>query len=143
MKLLSLAWAAMALSVFRPATGAAESAERFLRDFFQHRGLTNHSTANIPHIVNGVTNSFRAVRFPTNAFGVLTNGSTGLFFPTNRVLSLPAAKSLAPGVYKTEPFACIVVVPGPHPDERMVVNPGKAETKMPMIEPPLKFVPLK
>jgi len=47
----------------------------------------------------------------------------------------------APGVYKTEPFACIVAVPGPTPDDRMVMLPANPDQKMPILRPSLRFVP--
>jgi len=144
MKRLSLACVTRAIWLFRPASGVAELREPIVSDFLQECVLTNPATASTPLITAGVTNTLPLNQFvfPTNLFAMATNGSTLLFFGTNRVLSLPTAGSPARGVWKTEPFACIVLVPGPHPDDRMAVNPGKAETKMPVIKPSLKFVPL-
>jgi hypothetical protein len=45
------------------------------------------------------------------------------------------------GVYRTEPYSCIVVVPGPHPDDRCIVNPGSGHYSMPIIKPDLRFIP--
>ena len=48
---------------------------------------------------------------------------------------------LAPGIYQTAPYAGIVVVPGPHSDDRAVIQPQERVSKMPVIKPPLEFVP--
>ncbi len=48
---------------------------------------------------------------------------------------------LAPGVYETKPFSCIVVAPGPHPDDKMV-KPA-APLEMPTAKPDLQFIPRK
>src|ERR1035441_3811796 len=55
----------------------------------------------------------------------------------------PRAVSPTPpaGVYKTSPYSCIVVVPGPHPDDRCVVKPSGVESAMPIIRPDLRFIP--
>ena len=55
----------------------------------------------------------------------------------------PRAVSASPpaGVYRTVPYSCIVVVPGPHPDDRCVVNPRGMESAMPIIRPDLSFIP--
>lgn len=48
---------------------------------------------------------------------------------------------LKPGVYETWPYTCIVVVPGPHPDDKsMVPSTGDG---MPVIKPDLRFIPRK
>lgn len=49
----------------------------------------------------------------------------------------------APGVYETKPFACIVVVPGPFPDDKMAKGRygSDAPLAMPSIEPDLRFIP--
>ncbi len=47
-----------------------------------------------------------------------------------------------PGVYKTEPYACIVVVPDKCPDDRSVVAPAERGSAMPVIKPELRFTPL-
>jgi len=44
-----------------------------------------------------------------------------------------------PGVYKTEPYSMIVRVPGPHPDDKMIV--GGPELKMRQMQPGLRFIP--
>jgi len=48
----------------------------------------------------------------------------------------------APGVYKTEPFTCIVVVPSSNHDDRMVIGPANTDQQMSIIPPDLRFVPL-
>jgi hypothetical protein len=53
------------------------------------------------------------------------------------------SNSLTPGVYMTEPYACIVVVPGHHLDDAIAVNPTQKTAPMPVIKPELHFIPLK
>ena len=47
------------------------------------------------------------------------------------------------GVYKTAPFACIVVVPGKHADDRSVLKPTEVDSAMPVIKPELRFIPVR
>jgi hypothetical protein len=54
----------------------------------------------------------------------------------------PPSWPLAPGVYKTAPFACIVIVPGKNPDDRCVIVPGECDPRMPVVKPELRFIPL-
>jgi hypothetical protein len=49
---------------------------------------------------------------------------------------------LPAGVYKTLPYTCIVVVPGPCPDDRFLVKPPGGECPMPIIRPDVQFIPL-
>jgi hypothetical protein len=48
----------------------------------------------------------------------------------------------APGVYKTEPYACIVIVPGEHPDDKCVIHPPEPVPNMPVVKPELRFIPV-
>jgi hypothetical protein len=83
-----------------------------------------------------------------------TNLLTPLFAsgwqPQFEVPSVPQPARLQPslslgqlpaGVYKTLPYTCIVVVPGPCPDERFFVKPPGGECPMPMIRPDVQFIP--
>ncbi len=47
----------------------------------------------------------------------------------------------APGLYKTEPFSCLVLVPGPHPDDRALAPGAAVDPKMPIVKPELRLVP--
>ena len=53
----------------------------------------------------------------------------------------PFASPVAPGVYRTFPYTCIVVVPGPHPDDACIVKPGNVDPSMPIVKPDLQFIP--
>lgn len=51
---------------------------------------------------------------------------------------------LKPGVYRTEPFSCLVIVPRSDLDPNGVIGIEKApEWYTPVIKPPLRFVPWK
>ncbi len=54
----------------------------------------------------------------------------------------PAPGSPRPGVYRTAPYTCIVIVPGAHPDDKSIITPSAPVAKMPMIKPELKFIPI-
>jgi hypothetical protein len=57
-----------------------------------------------------------------------------------------AAKSSAllpePGVYKTTPYTCIVIVPGKNSDDCCMLRPAEHGSAMPVIKPDLRFIPL-
>jgi hypothetical protein len=61
--------------------------------------------------------------------------------PTPRLHSPTAPPIITPGVYKTAPYSCIVVVPGPQLDDKCIVNPGGGNSPMPIIKPDLHFIP--
>jgi hypothetical protein len=61
--------------------------------------------------------------------------------PTALPGSTSASPTIRPGVYKTFPYSCIVVVPGPHPDDRCIVRPPSVDSSMPIIKPELQFTP--
>ena len=61
--------------------------------------------------------------------------------PSARPISPSAPAALPPGVYRTVPYSCIVVVPGPHPDDRCIVRPGGGDSSMPVVKPELRFIP--
>jgi hypothetical protein len=56
-------------------------------------------------------------------------------------ISPSAPATVPPGVYRTVPYSCIVVVPGPHPDDRCIVRPPDVDFSMPIIKPELQFIP--
>ena len=49
---------------------------------------------------------------------------------------------LDPGVYTTQPFACIVAVPPEHLDGSIAVSPTEGASNMPTLNPELHFIPL-
>jgi hypothetical protein len=59
------------------------------------------------------------------------------------VLSLGAAweQPLKPGLYKTEPFAGLVLVPNVQGDARAVVKPKEPSPPMPVVKPDLRIFP--
>jgi hypothetical protein len=57
-------------------------------------------------------------------------------------ITKPLPSLPTPGVYKTAPFTCIVVVPGKHADDRSTVKPTEVDSAMPVVKPELRFIPL-
>ena len=49
--------------------------------------------------------------------------------------------NLQPGVYETRPFTCIVVVPGNHLDDKMIIGGKGNQPSMPIKTPGLEFIP--
>ncbi|MCX6929348.1 MAG: hypothetical protein NT154_39925 [Verrucomicrobia bacterium] len=68
----------------------------------------------------------------------------GVYQParSNSMVLLPVQSNLPAGVYRTVPYSCIVVVPGPHPDDRCVIKPDNGDFPMPIIKPDSRFIPL-
>lgn len=83
------------------------------------------------------------VQAPAFAFALKPELKVQIVAPSNH-LSLPSLpRNIPAGVYKTVPYSCIVVVPGPYPDDRCVVRPGGGDFSMPIIKPDLRFIPLR
>ena len=59
----------------------------------------------------------------------------------NPVVVPSAPSAVPPGVYRTAPYNCIVVIPGPQLDDKCIVNPGGGNDPMPVIKPDLQFIP--
>ena len=91
---------------------------------------------------------FRFYPWPSGAHpahpAVPLTGYTNLYWLL-RSNSIPVPSpptNLPPGVYRTVPYSCIVLVPGPHPDDKCIVNPGPWDSSMPIVRPDLHFIPL-
>ncbi len=84
----------------------------------------------------GLTNS---LPFPGPLL-VLSNHPTSLFAKPGRSRLVPP-RAPAPGVYLAKPYSMIVVVPGPHPDDKCIVSPSGPVAPMPVIPPELHLVP--
>jgi hypothetical protein len=90
------------------------------------------------------------VVIPTSGSNLLLLASAPAHKPAYSVPVLPSAvrphpPSVSPtipaGVYRTVPYGCIVVVPGPHPDDRCIFGKGTGESSMPIIKPDLRVIP--
>jgi hypothetical protein len=46
-----------------------------------------------------------------------------------------------PGIYLSEPYACIVVVPGAQADDGALIPPPEQVPPMPVVRPELRWVP--
>lgn len=81
----------------------------------------------------------------TNAPGVPFYGLPGqpLFRSDKRLNAnrLLAQNQPAPGLYKSEPYTCLVLVPGAHPDDQALVTPAPVSPRMPQTAPDLQLVP--
>ncbi len=66
-----------------------------------------------------------------------------------RLFNLPpgGARLPAPGLYKSEPYTCLILVPGKHPDDKALkgglqsTNLVPAPAPMPGKVPELRFIP--
>lgn len=72
---------------------------------------------------------------PLNLARSYALGRSNLFVVT------PGNGAPAPGVYKTAPYSCLVVVPGPMLDDKCMVDTGGGHSSMPTIRPELQFLP--
>jgi hypothetical protein len=79
-----------------------------------------------------------AVPFPTQGIETWFQTKSNLESVKSYSPDLPK-----PGVYRTTPFACIVIVPANHLDDPMAVRPAETACPMPMLKPELRFIPLR
>jgi hypothetical protein len=83
--------------------------------------------------------------FGSNGNGLTLTNLPALNFKADKVPfdgKLSPQDHLKPGVYKTSPYTCLVLIPGPQPDDCSVHGPGGTGVeKMPTIKPELKFIP--
>ena len=92
---------------------------------------------------------------PANANRTAVMLKTGRLVPAVRALKPLGTNSPAlftivtnaspfpkPGLYKTEPYAGIVIVPEAYLDDRALINPAQGELNMPVVQPELRFQPL-
>src|SRR5215471_6599865 len=132
MRLKSLMVAAGCIPMFWSIHSAGQSA-------------TNHTVFTLTNSASGpATRILRSTNgnviiISTNAFGSVS-GHTFRAQPRD---SRPSSSAPLPGVYKTEPYACIVIVPGGHPDDQSVIHPPDPAPNMPVLKPELRFVPLR
>ncbi len=100
--------------------------------------------------------------FPFQAPGLTRSNAPALILPTNgpqlflprrRPATGPLSSLPKPGVYKSVPYTCIVVVPPPHPDDQGILGPlaklppsstpaPLPQFRMPIIQPDVRLVPL-
>jgi len=106
--------------------------------------------SNVPiTITNLAQNPFGWPR-PTNQLGgtrlifnVAAEPLSGKFKTGKQTATTKLSSLLpTPGVYRTEPYACIAVVPGTNADDRCLVRPGESDPAMLAIKPELRFIPL-
>ncbi len=105
----------------------------------------------------GVTNPAIAVVVGNRAnAGLVPKDGPVLVMPgPARIRPIPGARigrpafppaALRPGVYMSLPYTCLVVVPPSHLDDKFIIggtgNAAKIDS-MPMVKPPLHFIPLK
>jgi hypothetical protein len=89
-----------------------------------------------------------AQTFRTNS--IAPTNKPPLFPPSPAITNAPrltkSATNPPPGVYTTEPYHSIVVIPGPFPDDRMIAgahgsNQPATQPSIPTLRPELRFIP--
>jgi hypothetical protein len=105
-------------------------------------------TPSVPWPGNALSN---VIVIPPPGGNLLLPGLALVRKPELRIQTLPLSarlqsSSVPPtipaGVYTAAPYSCIVVVPGPHPDDRCIINPaGGVGSAMPIIRPDLQLIP--
>ncbi len=134
---LSTAWA--------QGLANAVAGEAFVRDFFGGHETMTELLASSP-----ATLKLKQQKPASPAPGFQWKVKPGAL-STNRFMFRPQRLLPAPpkpGVYETRPYTAIVIVPGPHPDDRAIVGssggrPGvpMVAPDMPMAVPELRFIP--
>jgi len=107
------------------------------------RAVQNYTASSALLLRSGAYSNDQAVVIlkrgrPTRALKGSSTNPPILFFVITNAAFVPK-----PGVYKTEPYAGIVIVPDKHPDDRAIVNVAQGDLGMPIIKPDLRFIPLK
>jgi hypothetical protein len=78
---------------------------------------------------------------PTNMLFVVRTNARSLFDEVRKANQRRVEpQRYAPGVYEARPYSLIVVVPGPHPDDRCLCAPG-GEFRMRTRKPDLELIP--
>ncbi len=117
-------------------------------DWFSGKGVTNWSSFGLA-LTNAPILNLKADPFQFDSKLSLAPGPAGLTPSANPKSSpyptLPCtgeATRLKPGVYKTLPYTCLVLIPGPYPDKiGTVEKDSRGLEKMPTLLPQLKLVP--
>jgi hypothetical protein len=103
-----------------------------------------------PQLTNGVPRALAFSLSPLNsrAWPLTNSGSNSniwIYVP-QRGSSAPGSPDAAepaapPGVYESEPYKAIVVVPDPHWDDRCLAFGGRPTAPMPVHKPKLRLIP--
>jgi hypothetical protein len=107
---------------------------------------TNHTVFTLTNSASGpATRILRSTNgniiiITTNALGPVSGRTFRAQQPKD---SKPFSSAALPGVYSTEPYTCIVIVPVAHPDDQSVIHPPEPAPNMPVLKPDLRFVPLR
>jgi hypothetical protein len=139
-KLLILV-AAAAMCVVSERAFAGPEQNDPLAELFPHV-LTNWNgngtTLKIPMRPGSNTNTLRFIGANGSNLGTIL----GMLAGTNIISNLAERKLLAPGVYLSQPYTCLVIVPDASIDPKICVDPGRGmDSKMPIIQPKVEYVP--
>lgn len=139
---LALLGAGLALSAgFAQAVRSAERALKFEKEQANLAGITFAMPQGPVAVVSLTKPEVLSKQKPAaSGGGSRPIAGTNLFvFAAPRRIGAP----IAPGVYQSVPYTCIVVVPGVHPDDKIIASLPRTEPQMPMAEPKLRLVPRK
>jgi hypothetical protein len=87
------------------------------------------------------TNLFFGLQPPAGSGFVLTNLPNLPTLPKMPNFSSSTASALKPGIYRTEPFACMVKIPGPQHDDNSIQIGGWERYNMPTAKPGSEMIP--
>jgi hypothetical protein len=112
-----------------------------LAELFPHiltNSTGNGTTLRIPMRPGGDTNTLHFTGTNWSNLGTIL----GILAGTNIVSNLAERKPLAPGVYLSKPYTCLVIVPDASIDPKICVDPGSrgVDTKM-LVQPEVEYVP--
>jgi hypothetical protein len=101
---------------------------------------TNRGPIAAKVVVSGQTNLLLVYpQFPN----ILLATNLNKAFPRQKLSTNQISPQLlTPGLYKTEPYTCIVIVPNKTADDRAVVKSPESGHEMPVVKPELRFVPI-
>ena len=93
-------------------------------------------------MVRGLRKRTVAATQGTNAVPNVPNATTNLS-PLLTPNVFAANGQLQPGLYQSAPYSCIVIAPGPHPDDKCIIGRNNTADKMPMVQPELRMKSLR
>ena len=104
--------------------------------------VKNNGLPTAANLTSGTTNRLVVSPRPNNVQPLLVSVSSPKVTAQAADLKSVSPAILEPGVYKTEPFAGIVIVPSRNKDASFAFPPPEGASAMPMLKPELRFIPL-
>ena len=104
--------------------------------------VKNNGLPTAANLTSGITNRLVVSPRPNNVQPLLLSVTSPQVTAQAANLKSVSPAILEPGVYKTEPFGGIVIVPNRNIDASIAFPAPEIASAMPMLKPELRFIPL-